>query len=86
MMANTTMIIFVVLIVLVIVGSIVAIAIGQAREKERLEKVRLMLKEGQEHMNIVQYGGGVHNQKYSVVLLDEAMNIFEDAADLLSKY
>ena len=53
--------------------------------KERLEEVMLMLKEGQENMNIVQYGGGVHNQKYSVMLLDAAMNNFEDALDRLNE-
>jgi hypothetical protein len=36
-------------------------------------------------MSLVEYGGGVHNKKYSVMLLDEAMNNFEDAIDLLSE-
>jgi hypothetical protein len=36
-------------------------------------------------MNIVEYGGGVHNKKYSVILLDDAMNKFEDAIDLLAQ-
>jgi hypothetical protein len=44
-----------------------------------------MLKEGREYMSLVEYGGGVHNKKYSVMLLDEAMNNFEDAIDLLSE-
>ena len=33
----------------------------------------------------VEFGGGVHNQKYSVMLLDNAMNNFEDAIDLLNE-
>jgi formate-dependent nitrite reductase cytochrome c552 subunit len=53
--------------------------------KEKLEKAVAMLKQGQENMHIVEYGGGVHNKKYSVMLLDIAMNNFEDAVDLLSE-
>ncbi len=56
---------------------------GKASE-ETLQKALAMLKEGQENMHIVEYGGGVHNKKYSVMLLDIAMNNFEDAIDLLS--
>jgi len=52
--------------------------------KEKLEEAMAMLKQGQENMHIVEYGGGVHNKKYSVMLLDAAMNNFEDAIDLLS--
>jgi hypothetical protein len=51
--------------------------------KKKLEKAEELLKEGREYMNLVEYGGGVHNKKYSVMLLDEAMNNFEDAIDLL---
>lgn len=53
--------------------------------KEKLKKAMAMLKEGQENLHIVEYGGGVHNKKYSIVLLDAAMNNFEDAIDLLSE-
>jgi len=53
--------------------------------KEKLDKAMAMLKLGQENMHIVEYGGGVHNKKYSVMLLDSAMNNFEDAIDLLSE-
>ena len=42
-----------------------------------------MLEEGRGHLRIVAYGGGVHNKKYSIMLLDAAMNNFEDAIDLL---
>ena len=44
-----------------------------------------MFKEGQDNLSIVEFGGGVHNQKYAVKLLDEAMNRFEDAIDLLGE-
>jgi hypothetical protein len=44
-----------------------------------------MLKDGQENMRIVEYGGGVHNKKYAIVLLDTAMNNFEDLIDLLEE-
>jgi hypothetical protein len=44
-----------------------------------------MLEKGREYMQLVEFGGGVHNQKYSIMLLDEAMNNFEDAIDLLTE-
>ncbi len=53
--------------------------------KEKLEEAMAMLKAGRENMHIVEYGGGVHNKKYSVMLLDSAMNNFEDVIDLLSQ-
>ena len=62
-------------------------AIKNAEEKksaEKLAEARAMLEKGRESMQLVEFGGGVHNQKYSVMLLDEAMNNFEDAIDLLS--
>ncbi len=63
-------------------------AINKAKgkvSKEKLEKAMAMLKAGQENLRIVEYGGGVHNKKYSVMLLDSAMDNFEDAIDLLSE-
>ncbi len=57
---------------------------GKTPEK-KLKEAMAMLKEGQENLNIVEFGGGVHNQKYSVKLLDQAMNSFEDAIDLLNE-
>jgi hypothetical protein len=53
--------------------------------KEKLKKAAAMVKDGQEYLQLVEYGGGVHNTKYSVTLLDEAMNKFEDAIDLLGE-
>lgn len=36
-------------------------------------------------MHIAEYGGGVYNKKYSVMLLDNAMNNFGNAIYLLSE-
>ncbi len=53
--------------------------------KTKLKKADELLKEGRGYMHLVEYGGGVHNKKYSVMLLDEALNNFEDAIDLLGE-
>jgi hypothetical protein len=63
-------------------------AIENAKDKvseEKLKEAMGMLEAGRENLRIVEYGGGVHNKKYSVMLLDVAMNNFEDAIDLLSE-
>ena len=63
-------------------------AINKAKGKvspEKLDRARAMFAQGQENLWIVEYGGGVHNKKYSIVLLDAAMNNFEDAIDLLQE-
>jgi hypothetical protein len=52
---------------------------------EKLTEAKTMFGKGQEFMQLVEFGGGVHNQKYSIMLLDEAMNNFEDAIDLLNE-
>jgi nitrate/TMAO reductase-like tetraheme cytochrome c subunit len=57
---------------------------GNVPEK-KLENAMALLEEGQENMHIVEYGGGVHNKKYSIILLDSAMDNFEDTIDLLSE-
>jgi hypothetical protein len=57
---------------------------GRASEK-KLAEAENLLKEGRGYMHLVEYGGGVHNKKYSVMLLDEALNSFEDAIDLLGE-
>lgn len=62
----------------------VASAKGKVSNK-KLKEAMTMVTKGQESMHIVEYGGGVHNKKYSVMLLDSAMNNFEDAIDLLSE-
>lgn len=38
---------------------------------------------GQALLGVVRYGNGVHNKKYSILILDEAIANFEDTIDLL---
>ena len=52
---------------------------------ELLDEANKMMEIGRENLNIVVYGGSVHNQKYSVTLIDAAMISFEDAIDLLEE-
>jgi hypothetical protein len=52
---------------------------------EKLNEAKGMLLKGQKNLRLVEYGGGVHNNKYSVMLLDNAMNNFEDLIDLLNE-
>ena len=52
---------------------------------EKLEEAIAMFKKGRKNINIVQYGGGVHNKRYSVILLDAAMNNFEEVLDLFNE-
>ena len=61
-------------------------AIKAAKDKvstEKLHEAEGMFRKGQKNLRLVEYGGGVHNYKYSIVLLDSAMNNFEDLIDLL---
>ncbi len=51
----------------------------------KLDEARKMLKEGRESRNMVQYGNGVHNKKYSMFLLDAAMTRFEEVLDLIEE-
>jgi len=44
-----------------------------------------MVAEGRENIKIVTAGGGVHNKKYSVLLLDIAMEKFEEAIEEIDK-
>lgn len=57
---------------------------GNAPDK-RLKAAMAMLKEGQENLRIVDAGGGVHNKKYSIMLIDAAIKDFEDLIDDLKK-
>lgn len=61
-------------------------AITNAKGKiaaEKLDSAFVMLRKGQENMRIVEYGGGVHNKKYSIDLLDAAMDNFENVIEIL---
>jgi hypothetical protein len=52
---------------------------------EKMDKAMEMLKEARENLRIVEYGGGVHNKKYSIVLIDAAIDNFEDLMELLKE-
>jgi hypothetical protein len=59
-------------------------AIEEARDRLpeiRIKKAMALLSEGRENLRIVQAGGGVHNKKYSVLLLDIAMEKFDLAIE-----
>ncbi len=51
----------------------------------KLAEVRKALHEGQENLRLVLYGNGIHNRKYSMLLIDAAINKFEDLIDDLQK-
>jgi hypothetical protein len=57
---------------------------GQAAA-DRLEQAQALLAKGKENLQIVEFGNGVHNKKYSLLLLDAAIGHFEDAIDILEK-
>jgi hypothetical protein len=52
---------------------------------EKLNQAKGMLLKGKKSLRMVEYGGGSHNYKFSIVLLDGAMNNFEDLIDLLKE-
>lgn len=52
-------------------------------DKEQLDQVEAMLAKGEELVNIVRIGNGVHNKKYAIGILDGAFGNFEDSIDLL---
>jgi len=61
-------------------------ALEAARDKapsDKLAKAREMIALGQGYLDIVRHGNGVHNKKYSIMILDEAIAKFEDTVDLL---
>ncbi len=65
-----------------------AMAIAAARGKvpeEKLNQAQAMLEEGLQNLHIVEYGNGIHNKKYAIMLLDTAMTSFEDLIDSLAE-
>ncbi len=60
-----------------------AAAVGKAPEEKR-SKARALFDRGLASLHIVEFGNGVHNKKFSIMLLDAAMNDFEDAVDILN--
>lgn len=57
---------------------------GVATE-DKIKEAEEMVRKGQEAMEIVEVGNGVHNKKLSIMLLDEAFGNFEDTIDLLAE-
>jgi hypothetical protein len=56
-------------------------AIDEAKGKAPdtiIRKTQAMLKDGQDNLRIVDAGGGVHNKKFSMLLVDMAVTKFED--------
>jgi hypothetical protein len=49
----------------------------------RLEEAKEAIATGQALLGVIRYGNGVHNKKYSIMILDEAFANFEDTIDLL---
>jgi gas vesicle protein len=64
-------------------------AIEKAKQENApAEKLKTMLdsyNKGLETINIVKFGNGVHNKKYSIILIDVAFGHFEDTTDILSE-
>lgn len=62
----------------------IAAAEGKAAA-EKLAEAKRLAAEGTKLLDVVRWGNGVHNKKYSISILDEAIGRFEDAMDLLSE-
>lgn len=52
-------------------------------DAEKLAEASGLVAAGQEFLNVVRVGNGVHNKKYSITILDEAIGSFDDAIALL---
>jgi nitrate/TMAO reductase-like tetraheme cytochrome c subunit len=64
--------------------ALAALAAAEGRfDAEKLNEARETIAVGQELLNIVRFGNGVHNKKYAIMILDEAIVNFEDTIDLL---
>ena len=53
--------------------------------KSKRATARKMLAEGRGNFNIVRFGNGVHNKKYSIMLIDAAITRFEDMINYLEE-
>jgi len=49
----------------------------------KIKQAREMVASGQAYLDVVRIGNGVHNKKYSITILDEAIVKFEDTLELL---
>jgi hypothetical protein len=61
-------------------------ALENARSKlpeDKLTEAQQMLAEGKANINIVQFGNGVHNKKYSLLLIDAAINKYDELIEFI---
>ena len=52
---------------------------------ETLSEASALYDKGLKNLHIVEFGNGVHNKKYSIMLLDAALTSFEEMVDLLQE-
>lgn len=52
--------------------------------KEKVDEAKDMLTKGKHYLRIIELGHGLHNKKYSIMLIDAAMDNFEDVIDDLN--
>jgi len=63
-------------------------AIEKAKGKGRSAKVQKaeeILKKGQDTVNIVRFGNGVHNKKFAITIIDAGFGYFEEILDVLGE-
>jgi len=66
--------------------AVAALAAAAGRiEAVRLAEARTLLEAGRETLSLVEHGNGVHNKKYSILLLDQALTNFENLVDSLQE-
>lgn len=53
--------------------------------KKTIQKAMALMHDGQENLRLVDAGGGVHNKKYAMLLIDAAITYFEDAIEEVNK-
>ena len=66
------------------VKAVIEKAKGKASD-EKLKEAMTLFDKGQQGMLIVEAGGGVHNQKYAIQILDVTFGYFENAMDMLKE-
>jgi cytochrome c553 len=52
----------------------------------QLAEAQRMLVEGRQNIDIVQFGNGVHNKKYSLLLIDAAINKYDELIEYIESY
>jgi hypothetical protein len=53
--------------------------------KKKLAQAEAMFNKAEHYFNIVQHGNGAHNKKYSIILIDAALNNYEDIIDSIEE-